>query len=129
MRATFVCFVVLLAACSPAAPVTIEPSPIPTHEAGTITVTALLDLSGNRAPRGDAQRNGMQQWADAQRGTPRLKLRIVDVSGSDAKLLLELKHLSEAGVTDAVIIGVPTVLDDALSRAVALLARPVLFTG
>ena len=128
MRAAFVYLMVLLAACAPAAPVTIEPSPVATHEAGTINVTALLDLSGNRAPKGDAQRNGMQQWADAQRGAPRLKLRIVDVAGSDAKLLLELKHLSEAGVTDAVIIGVPAVIDDGLSRAVALLARPVLFT-
>lgn len=128
MRATLVCLALLLAACAPAVPVTVEPSPVATHEAGTITVAALLDLSGNRAPKGDAQRNAMQQWADAQRGSPRLKLRIVDVSGSDAKLLLELKHLSEAGVTDAVVIGVPTVLDDTLSRAVALLARPVLFT-
>jgi len=124
----FVCLAVLLAACAPAVPVTIEPSPVATHEAGTITVTALLDLSGPRAPKGDAQRNAMQQWTDAQRASPRLKLRVVDVSGSDAKVLLELKHLSEAGVTDAVVIGVPTVLDEALSRAVALLARPVLFT-
>jgi len=70
----------------------------------------------------------MQQWADAQRAAPRLKLRIVDVAGSDAKVLLELKHLSEAGTTDAVVIGVPTILDDSLTRAVGLLARPVLFT-
>ena len=118
----------LVAACTPGAPVTVDPSPLPTHEAGTIAVTALLDLSGSRAPKGEAQRNAMQQWADAQRTTPRLKLRVVDVAGSDAKVLLELKHLSEAGDADAVVIGVPAVLDEALSRAVGLLARPVLFT-
>lgn len=118
----------LVAACTSAPPVAADPSPIATREAGTITVAALLDLSGNRAPKGDAQRNAMQQWADAQRGTPRVKLRIVDVAGSNAKLLLELKHLSEAGDTDAVVIAVPAILDDALSRAVGLLGRPVLFT-
>lgn len=117
-----------LAACTSAPPVVATPSPIATREAGTIVVAALLDLSGNRAPKGDPQRNAMQQWADAQRGTPRIKLRIVDVGGSDAKLLLELKHLSEAGDTDAVVIGVPAVLDEALAGAVGLLARPVLFT-
>jgi hypothetical protein len=106
----------------------VGPSPSATHEAGTFSVTALLDLSGTRAPRGDAQRNAMQQWADAQRGTPRLRLRIVDVGGSDAKMVLELKRAADTGDVDAVIIGVPTVLDVSLARAVELLARPVLFT-
>lgn len=118
----------LLAACTSAPPVAAGPSPTATHEAGTITVAALLDLSGNRAPKGDAQRSAMQQWADAQRGTPRLRLRIVDVGGSDAKLLLELKRAADAGDTDAFVIGVPALVDDALARGVALLKRPVLFT-
>jgi hypothetical protein len=91
-------------------------------------VTALLDLSGTRGPRGDAQRTAMQQWVDAQRGTPRVKLRIVDVAGSDARLLLELKRAADAQDTDAFIVGVPAVLDDTLASAIALVGRPVLFT-
>ena len=127
-RVLALAFAASLAACTSAPPETALPTPAATHEAGTIAVTALLDLSGNRAPRGDPQRNAMQQWVDAQRGTPRVKLRIVDVGGSDAKLLLELKRLSLAGGTDAVIVGVPVIPDDTLSSAVAQLARPVLFT-
>jgi hypothetical protein len=118
----------LLAACTSAPPVAAGPSPSATHEAGTVTVAALLDLSGNRAPRGDAQRSAMQQWVDAQRGTPRLRLRVVDVGGSDAKLLLELKRAAEAGDTDAFVIGVPLIVGDALSHAIGLVKRPVLFT-
>lgn len=101
---------------------------MPTREPGTIAVTALLDLSGSRGPKGDAQRNAMQQWADAHRGSPRVKLRIVDVAGSDAKVLLELKHAADSGDADAVVIGVPATVDDPFARAVGLLARPVLFT-
>lgn len=128
MRAAAACLALLIAACSSAPPSAHESTPAPTREPGTIAVTVLLDLSGNRAPRGDAQRSAMQQWADSQRGTPRVKLRIVDVAGSDAKTLLELKRSAEATDTDAVVIGVPTVLDAALARAVDQLGRPVLFT-
>ena len=128
MRAVALAIGVALAACTAAPPVAADPSPTATHEAGTIAVTVLLDLSGNRAPKGDLQRSAMQQWADAQRGTPRVKLRVVDVAGSDAKLVLELKRAAEAGDTDAVVIAVPAILDDALARAVGLLGRPVLFT-
>jgi hypothetical protein len=116
------------AACAAPPPTTVGPTPAPTHEPGTFAVTVLLDLSGSRGPRGDAQRSAMQQWADAQRGTPRLKLRIVDVGGSDAKLVIELKHLSDSGDADAVVVGVPAVVDDRLTGALALVARPVLFT-
>jgi len=70
----------------------------------------------------------MQQWVDAQRGVRRVKLRIVDVGGSDAKLVLELKRAAEAGDTDAFVIGVPTIVGDAFSQAVGLAKRPVLFT-
>lgn len=118
----------LLAACNAPPPSRSAPTPSPTREPGTYSVTALLDLSGSRGPRGDAQRTAMQQWTDAQRGTPRLKLRIVDVAGSDAKLLLELKRAADAGDADAFVVGVPATLDDTLASAIALLRRPVLFT-
>src|SRR5439155_12905257 len=67
-------------------------------------------------------------WIDSQRTAPRLRLRIVDVAGSDAKLLLELKRAMDAGDTDAFIVGVPATIDDALASAIALVKRPVLFT-
>ena len=76
----------------------------------------------------DAQRDAMVRWTDAQRAAPRLKLRLVDVAGSDAKLLLELKRAAAAGDTDAFVIGVPAAVDDALVAAIALVKRPVLFT-
>jgi len=117
-----------LAACTAAPPAITSPTPSPTREPGTYAVTALLDLSGPRGPRGDAQRDAMLRWTDAQRGTPRVKLRIVDVAGSDARLLLELKRASDAGDTDAFVIGVPATVDDALVAAIALVKRPVLFT-
>jgi len=70
----------------------------------------------------------MQQWADAQRTTPRAKVRFVDVAGSDARLLLELKRASDAGDTDAFVVGVPATLDDPLASAIALVRRPILLT-
>jgi len=70
----------------------------------------------------------MQQWADAQRGAQRVKLRIVDVGGSDAKLLLELKRAADTADTDAFVVGVPAIVDDTLVGAIALVRRPVLFT-
>ncbi len=120
--------IALLVSCTAPAPATVVPTPSPTREPGTFAVTALLDLSGTRGPRGDAQRSAMQQWIDAQRTTPRLRLRIVDVAGSDAKLLLELKRAADAGDTDAFVVGVPATIDDALASAIALAKRPVLFT-
>jgi hypothetical protein len=127
-RASLCALALVVAACTAPPPSTASPTPSPTREAGTFAVTALLDLSGSRGPRGDAQRTALQQWADAQRATPRVKLRIVDVAGSDAKLLLELKRASEANEADAFIVGVPAILDDALASAIALVRRPVLFT-
>ncbi|HEV2009948.1 MAG TPA: hypothetical protein VGS17_02850 [Candidatus Limnocylindria bacterium] len=118
----------IAAACSAQPPSTASPTPSPTREPGTYAVTVVLDFSGSRGPRGESQRAAMQQWADAQRGSPRVKLRIVDVAGSDARLILELKRASDAGDTDAFVIGVPAAIDDALLRAIALVARPVLFT-
>ena len=127
-RTVLIAIVVLVAACTAPPPSTASPTPSPTREPGTYAVTALLDLSGARGPRGDAQRTAMQQWIDAQRGSLRVKLRIVDVAGSDAKLILELKRASEAGEADAFVVGVPATLDDALASAIALVRRPVLFT-
>jgi len=120
--------IALLLSCSAPAPTTVVPTPSPTREPGTFAVTVLLDLSGNRGPRGDTQRSAMQQWADAQRGAQRVKPRFVDVAGSDARLLVELKRAADAGDADAVVVGVPPTMDDALLGAIALLERPVLFT-
>lgn len=119
-----------LAACGAPAPVSIaSPSPSPSREPGTLAVTALLDLSGNRTPRGDLQRTAMQQWADQQRAVaPRLRLKTVDVAGSDGRLVLELRRIAETNDADAVVIGVPVVLDDAIAGALALLRRPTFFT-
>jgi branched-chain amino acid transport system substrate-binding protein len=128
LRAALVGLAIVAAACTAPAPTTIAPTPSPTHEPGTYAVTAFLDLSGTRSPRGDAQRSAMQQWTDSQRGTPRLKLRIVDVAGSDARLLIELKRAADASDTDAFVVGVPATIDDALASAIALVKRPVLFT-
>jgi hypothetical protein len=128
MRAHLVALALLVAGCSAPPPSTASPTPSPTREPGTYAVTALLDLSGSRGPRGDAQRNAMQQGADAQRSAPRVKLRVVDVAGSDARLLLELKRAADAGDTDAFVVGVPAILDDSLASAIAIVRRPVLFT-
>jgi hypothetical protein len=128
LRAALVGLVIVAGACASPAPTTVAPTPSPTREPGTYAVTAVLDLSGTRGPHGDAQRSAMQQWADAQRSARRIKLRIVDVGGSDAKLLLELKRAADAGDTDAFVVGVPATIDDALASAIALVKRPVLFT-
>ena len=129
MRAGPLAILVLtIASCTATPPVVAAPTPSPTREPGTIAVTALLDLSGSRGPKGDAQRGAMQQFVDAQRGSPRVKLHVVDVAGSDAKLLLELKRSADTGDADAIVVGVPAIADETLIAAVALLGRPVLFT-
>lgn len=91
-------------------------------------MTALLDLSGSRAPRGDAQRAAMEQWVDQQNGTPRIRLTVVDLAGSEAHLVLELKRAADSGDADAIVVGVPVTLDDALLAVIALVRRPILFT-
>lgn len=128
MRVLGLVLALTLAACTASPPTIASPTPIPTHEPGTTTVTVLLDLSGSRGPKGDPQRSAMEQWVEAQRSSPRVKLRIVDVAGSDAKLLVELKRAAETGDADAIVIGVPATLDETLARAIGLLGRPVLFT-
>jgi len=85
---------ILLTACArtPQPVVAVSPTPEP----GLLEITVLLDLSGDRAPRGDAQRNALTLWNDlAQsrgRGQVRSKVTVVDVGGSDARLLIELRR-------------------------------------
>ena len=118
----------LLAACT-ASPPAIAPTAVPTHEPGALDVTALLDLSGTRAPSGVPQRDALQLWLDQQgTRTPRVRLRVVDVGGSDARTLLELKRAATDERADAVIVGVPLTYDDVLARVVDIAALPVLFT-
>jgi len=128
--ATLVALLLLLSACA-APPPTATATPSPTHDPTALNVTAFLDLSAGRLPSGDAQRNALQLWVDLQQGrpaAPRLKLRIVDVAGSDARLFIELHRIATEDLADAIVIGVPVALDDTLLRAIELTARPVLFT-
>jgi branched-chain amino acid transport system substrate-binding protein len=111
-------------------PIVTAPSAVPTHEPNTINVTALLDLSGTRAPSGQPQRNAMQIWLD-QNGSSspvRIHVKFVDVGGSDAKLLLELRSAAVDDRADAVIVGVPVSLDGPLGAALQVAAIPVLLT-
>src|SRR5207237_848008 len=82
-----------LGACTaPAKPVT-SPTPIPTHVPGALNVTALLDLSGSRWPSGAPQRDALQLWTDQHAtAAPRVRLRIVDVAGSDSRPLNERRR-------------------------------------
>jgi ABC-type branched-subunit amino acid transport system substrate-binding protein len=115
-------------ACS-APPPPIVPTPSPTHEPGSLNVTALLDLSGSREPGGTAQRDALQLWADQHAtGTPRVRLRIVDLAGSPSKSALELRRAAVEDAADAIIIGASVGYDDAFASAVQITARPVLFT-
>lgn len=85
----------------------ISPSPEP----GLLEVTVLLDLSGSRAPRGDAQRNALQLWQDLEQsrggGRVRVRLSLIDVASSEARVLLELRRAAGETRADAVIVGVP----------------------
>jgi ABC-type branched-subunit amino acid transport system substrate-binding protein len=120
----------LLAACS-APPTGITPTPSPTHEPGTTLVTVLLDLSGTRAPNGTPQRNAMQLWLDQQqaRGGPqRLRVTFVDLAGSDARLLIELRRAAEEDRADAVVIGAPFAYDETFASALGVARLPVLLT-
>lgn len=71
----------------------------------------LLDLSGSRAPRGDAQRNAVQLWQDLDQsrggGRVRVRVSVIDVASSDARLLIELRRAAVESRADAVIVGVP----------------------
>jgi ABC-type branched-subunit amino acid transport system substrate-binding protein len=92
-------------------------------------VTALLDLSGSRAPNGAPQRDALQMWADQHSaGTPRVKLKIVDVASSPAKTALELRREVVEARADAIVVGVSVDYDDTFANLVQLAQVPVLFT-
>src|SRR5207237_7634194 len=120
--------VIAIAACNPANPST-TPTPAPTRDPASLNVSALLDLSGSRAPSGAPQRDALQLWADQHTiGSPRVRLRIVDVAGSPSKTVLELRRAAVEDRADAIVIGVPVDYDEAFAAAVQLAQVPVLFT-
>ena len=130
MRGLTALLALSLAACS-APTVEITPTPTPTHEPGTALVTVLLDLSGARAPSGVAQRNAMQLWLDQQqlRGGPqRIRAKFVDLAGSDAQLLIELRRAAVDDRADAVVIGSPFAYDETFASALAVARLPILLT-
>ena len=128
MRVLALAFAVVLASCTAAAPVEL-PTPAPTHEPGVVNVSVLLDLSGSRAPSGQPQRDAMQIWIEQlQRSDLRLRLKFVDVAGSDARLLLELRRAAVDDRADAVVIGAATILDEPLMQAIQVASIPVLLT-
>ncbi len=117
-----------LAACT-SAPAVLQPTAVPTREPNTLNVSVLLDLSGPRAPSGQPQRNAMQIWLDQpQTGPLKLRVKFVDVAGSDAKLLIELRRAVIDDRADAVVVGVPVSLDDPFGQAVEVAGVPVLLT-
>jgi ABC-type branched-subunit amino acid transport system substrate-binding protein len=119
-----------LAACA-APPTEITPTPSPTHEPDTTLVTVLLDLSGARAPSGVAQRNAMQLWLDqgqARGGQQRLRAKFIDLAGSDARLLIELRRAALEDRADAVVIGVPLRYDETFASALDVARLPVVLT-
>jgi hypothetical protein len=105
------------------------PTPTPTRDPNAFNVTALLDLSGSRAPNGAPQRDARQLWADQHASvSPRVKLKITDVAGSPSKTALELRREAVEARADAIIVGAAVDYDEALANLVQLAQVPVLFT-
>lgn len=126
--ALVVALVVLLGACTQANP-SATPTPTPTRDPNAFNVTALLDLSGPRAPNGAPQRDALQLWADQHSsGTLRVKVKITDVASSPSKTALELRREAVEARADAIIVGASVDYDDALASLVQLAQVPVLFT-
>lgn len=98
---------ILAIACVTPPPVVLTPSPTP--ERGILAVTALLDLSGERAPSGASQRDALQLWVDRNPGRP-VRLDVVDVGGSDARLALEMRRAVVERHADAIVVGTPAAL-------------------
>jgi len=120
--------VMAISACTTASPAA-TPTPAPTRDPGSLNVSALLDLSGSRAPSGAPQRDALQLWADEHAtGSPRVRLKIVDVAGSPSKTVLELRRAAVEDRADAIVIGVPVDYDQPFAAAVQLAQVPVLFT-
>jgi ABC-type branched-subunit amino acid transport system substrate-binding protein len=128
VRVLALCVAVVLASCANN-PIVTLPTPLPTREPGVLSVSVLLDLSGPRAPSGQPQRNAMQIWVD-QPSTSGVKLRVkfVDVAGSDSRLLLELRRAVVDDRADAIVIGVPVALDETLQQAAQVASVPILLT-
>lgn len=121
--------VFLVVACSTPPPVTRTPPPSP--ERGVLDVDVLLDLSGPRAALGTTQRAAMELWRDRHQASgepPEVRLTFVDVAGSEASLLIELRRSTLERDADAIVIGVAVSYGSVLGRAIELAARPVLFT-
>ncbi|HKW79143.1 MAG TPA: hypothetical protein VJQ09_08565, partial [Candidatus Limnocylindria bacterium] len=129
MRVLALCAAVALAACT-GAPTAVVPTASPTREPNVVNVTALLDLSGPRAPSGQPQRDAMQIWLDqnASTGALRMRVKFVDVAGSDAKLLLELRRAAVEDRADAVVVGVPVSLEGSFGDAAQVAAMPIVLT-
>lgn len=130
MRVLATLLATMLVSCAQATPI-VEPTPVPTREPSTVLVSALLDLSGSRAPNGASQRDAMQLWLDrTQAADPRVKLRVkfVDVAGSDARVLLELRRAVVDDRADAVVLGVPVALEDTFAQAALVASVPLLLT-
>src|SRR5256885_10638082 len=120
--------VLLLSACTAPNP-SATPAPTPTRDPNALNVTALLDLSGSRAPSGGPQRDALQLWADQHSsGTPRVRLKITDVAGSPSKTALEFRREVVDARADAIIVGVSVDYDEPFANLIQLAQVPVLFT-
>ena len=119
----------VVVACTAPPPSVATPSPSP--EGDVLAVTVLLDLSGPRAAVGTEQRSAMELWRDQRQQTgarPEARLTFIDLAGSEARLLVELRRAAVESRADAVVIGAPVTYTDLLGRAIDLAAMPVLFT-
>jgi ABC-type branched-subunit amino acid transport system substrate-binding protein len=129
VRALLLAIIAAAVACTAPSTAAATPTPVPTHEAGALNVTALLDLSGSRWPSGAPQRDALQLWTDRHASAaPRVRLRIVDVAGSASRTLIELRRSAVEDRADAIVVGVPVDYDDVFARAVQLAQLPVFFT-
>lgn len=128
MRVLAVLLAVALGACT-SGPITALSTPAPTREPGVVNVSVLLDLSGPRSPSGQPQRDAMRLWMNQSSGAaPALRVKFVDVAGSDATLLLELRRAMVDDRADAVVVGVPAPRSDSLLQAAQAGSVPVILT-
>lgn len=71
----------------------------------------------------------MQLWIDQPRTSAvKLRVKFVDVAGSDATLLLELRRAVVEDRADAIVIGVPPPPGDPFKQAIQVASVPVLLT-
>ena len=128
MRVLAALLTILLVSCANTPPTSL-PTAVPTREPGVVNVSVLLDLSGPRTPSGQPQRDAMQIWMDQPRnGAVKLRVKFVDVAGSDAKLLLELRRAVVENRADAIVIGAAMPRGDTFKQAIQVASVPVLLT-